>query len=125
MRLAVGRSAEGLSKTRVWIARSVGIGADLLQIVIFPMVWAGAASPIDDVFDAAVAVAMVALVGWHWAFLPSFLAKLIPGMDLVPTWTAAVLIATRNWKSGGPGAAVIDTVVVPPEKPEPLKPQGS
>jgi hypothetical protein len=112
----VGRSGERFSKTRIWIARAVGIGADLLQIVIFPMVWSGAASPIDDVFDAAVAVAMVALVGWHWAFLPSFLAKLIPGVEFVPTWTAAVLIATRNWKSGGPGSAVIDTEVVRPEK---------
>jgi hypothetical protein len=30
------------------------------------------------------------LLGWHWEFLPSFLGKLVPGVDLVPLWTVAV-----------------------------------
>jgi hypothetical protein len=30
------------------------------------------------------------LLGWHWEFLPSFLAKLVPGVDLVPLWSLAV-----------------------------------
>jgi hypothetical protein len=36
------------------------------------------------------------LLGWHWAFLPSFVAKVVPDVDLVPTWTVAVLVATRG-----------------------------
>jgi hypothetical protein len=37
---------------------------------------------------------MTKLLGWHWAFLPTFAAELIPGLDLVPTWTAAVFYVT-------------------------------
>jgi hypothetical protein len=36
-------------------------------------------------------MAMVRLVGWHWAFLLSFLSKLIPIFDELPCWTLAVL----------------------------------
>jgi hypothetical protein len=41
---------------------------------------------------------MVWLVGWHWAFLPSFVAELVPGLDIFPSWTAAVWFATRGRK---------------------------
>jgi len=43
---------------------------------------------------------MIGLLGWHPLFLPAFLAKLVPGLDLVPTWTGAVLFVTR--RSGSP-----------------------
>ena len=36
------------------------------------------------------------LLGWHWAFLPTLLAELVPGFDLLPTWTAAVFYVTRQ-----------------------------
>jgi hypothetical protein len=84
---------------RVRMARTLAVAADLLQIVIFPLFAPGAASPWDDALDLAVAAAMTWLVGWHWAFLPSFAAELVPGLDLVPTWTAAVFFVTR--KGGG------------------------
>jgi hypothetical protein len=40
----------------------------------------------------------VNLLGWHWEFLPSFLAKLVPGVDLVPFWTIAVVNVYRKAK---------------------------
>jgi hypothetical protein len=49
----------------------------------------GAFSPLDDLLDIAVAWMLIRLLGWHWAFLPSFVAKVVPGLDLVPTWTMA------------------------------------
>ena len=66
----------------------------MLQIALFPLFVEGFASPLDDALDLAVGAAMIKLVGFHWSFLPTFGAKLIPGVDLVPTWTAAVLLAT-------------------------------
>ena len=42
------------------------------------------------------AVVLTALLGWHWEFLPSFAAKLVPGVDLVPLWTLAVEADARN-----------------------------
>jgi hypothetical protein len=74
----------------------IAILADALQIVFFPMFVEGAFSPLDDLLDIAVAWMLIYLLGWHWAFLPSFVAKVVPGVDLVPTWTMAVLVATRG-----------------------------
>jgi hypothetical protein len=84
------------SSGRVRTARILAVLADLVQLGFFPMFIEGVASPVNDILDVAVAIAMVVLVGWHWAFLPSIIAKLAPGLDLVPTWTAAVLFATRE-----------------------------
>jgi hypothetical protein len=84
-----------MTRGRVVAARLVAISADLLQIVVFPAFSEGGVSPFDAGLDVAVAAVMTALVGWHWAFLPSFAAEMVPLVDLVPTWTAAVLIATR------------------------------
>jgi hypothetical protein len=72
--------------------------ADALQIVIFPLFVEGALSPADDVLDFGVGALMVHLLGWHWEFLPSFLAKLVPGVDLVPFWTIAVANVYRKSK---------------------------
>ena len=77
-------------------ALAIAILADALQFVFFPMFVEGAFSPVDDLLDIVVAWILIRLLGWHWAFLPSFVAKLIPGADLVPTWTMAVLLATRK-----------------------------
>jgi len=72
--------------------------ADALQIIIFPVFAPGAFSPADDILDLGVAAMMVHLLGWHWEFLPSFLAKLVPGVDLVPFWTLAVANVYRKSK---------------------------
>jgi len=108
-----------LTPVRIRAARSIAIAADFLQIVVFPVFAGGAASIVNDILDVAVAVSMSLLVGWHWAFLPSFLAELVPFFDLVPTWTAAVFFATRKGTAqnpAGPGP-VIDTEVVKNQKP--------
>jgi hypothetical protein len=79
-------------------AMALAIAADALQLVIFPLFVAGALSPADDVLDLAVGTVMVHLLGFHWEFLPSFLAKLVPGVDLVPFWTLAVANVYRKSK---------------------------
>jgi len=68
------------------------------QIVVFPLFAEGALSPADDVLDIAVAAVLVHLLGWHWEFLPAFAAELLPGVDLVPFWTLAVISVYRKWK---------------------------
>lgn len=77
-------------------ALAIAILADAVQIVFFPMFVEGAFSPLDDLLDISVAWVLIRLLGWHWAFLPSFVAKVVPGVDLIPTWTMAVLVATRG-----------------------------
>ncbi len=79
-------------------AMLVAIVADALQIVVFPAFVQGALSPADDILDLGIGAAMINLLGWHWEFLPSFLAKLVPGVDLVPLWTLAVANVYRKSK---------------------------
>jgi hypothetical protein len=76
----------------------LAIIADALQIIAFPLFVEGALSPADDILDFGVAAALVRLLGWHWEFLPSFLVKLLPGVDLVPLWTMAVANVYRKSK---------------------------
>jgi len=81
------------------LAMLLAVIADALQLIIFPAFVAGAFSPADDLLDFAMAALMVRLIGWHWEFVPSFIAKLIPGVDLVPSWTLAVANVYRKAKS--------------------------
>lgn len=76
----------------------LAILADALQIVFLPLFVEGAESPADDLLDFGVGAALAYLLGWHWEFLPSFLAKLVPGVDLVPLWTLAVANVYRKSK---------------------------
>jgi len=85
-------------KTGFRIALILAIVADALQIILLPMFVEGAESPADDALDAGVGIALMALLGWHWEFAPSFLAKLVPGVDLVPLWTLAVANVYRKSK---------------------------
>lgn len=77
-------------------AWAIAICADALQIAAFPFFAEGGVSPADSVLDIIVAFFLIRLLGWHWAFLPSLAAELIPGADLFPTWTAAVWFVTRR-----------------------------
>ena len=72
--------------SRFRAALILAIIADALQIVVFPLFVEGALSPADDLLDFGIAAVLVHLLGWHWEFLPSFFAKLVPGVDLVPFW---------------------------------------
>src|SRR6202040_3155686 len=83
---------------RFQAAMALAILADALQIVVFPFLVEGALSPAEDILDFGVAAALVHLLGWHWEFLPSFFAKLVPGVDLVPFWTIAVVNVYRKSK---------------------------
>jgi hypothetical protein len=91
-----GRVIGELTPGRIRIARIVAFAADAVQLGALPFFVGGAASPWNDALDVAVAAAMVGLLGWHWSFLPTLVAESVPFLDLVPTWTAAVFLATRG-----------------------------
>ena len=91
-------SIQLLPGPRFRVALIVAMLADALQLIVFPFFVEGAESPADDVLDCGVAGVMIWLLGWHWEFLPSVLAKLVPGVDLVPFWTLAVANVYRKAK---------------------------
>ena len=87
------------TRGRFQAAMAIAIVADVVQMVVFPLFVLGAESPADDIVDAGVGVAMLSLLGLHWEFLPSFLGKLVPGVDLAPLWTLAVANVYRKSKA--------------------------
>ena len=95
-----------LKRSTVVAAYAIAIAADALEVGLAPLFGEGIASPLDDILDALVCVILTLLLGWHIAFLPSFMIKLLPVVDFAPTWTLAVLIATRG--------RVLDDGVPPP-----------
>jgi hypothetical protein len=104
---------------RIWLARGLAAAADALQIVFFPLFGEGFASPADWILDAAMAIALTRLVGFHWSYLPGAALELVPGIDLAPTWTASALLATggrggsRRWLWLGAGLfALIGVLLV-------------
>jgi hypothetical protein len=90
-------------------AWTIAIAADVTQWVLFPLFAGGALSPADDLIDVVVGVSLTRLLGWHWAFLPTFAAELVPGLDLLPTWTAAVFLISRDL--AGPA----EPEIIPPD----------
>jgi hypothetical protein len=102
------RSMKSSEERLAWL---IALGADALQLAVMPLFVEGALSPVDAVLDALVAVTLVRLLGWHWAFLPTLMVEALPGADLFPTWTAAVFFVTRQMHSPG------EPVILPPESP--------
>jgi hypothetical protein len=90
------------------LAWLIAMAADAVQIAGFPFFAEGGISVADSVLDVVVGVVLIRLLGWHWAFLPTLAAELVPGLDLFPTWTAAVWFVTRERIKAG------DQEVLPP-----------
>ena len=98
------------------LAWAIALAADALQITVAPLFVAGGISPVDTIHDVLVGALLIRLLGWHWAFLPTFAAELLPGFDLFPTWTAAVFFVTRpQLKAGEP------EILPPGPAPEPRR----
>ena len=95
---------DSISPLRLKAAWVVAVGMDALQVFFFPVTVEGGFSPVADGFDFVAMALLWALVGWHWAFLPSIIVKVIPVMDLAPTWTIALAIASRGLAKEAPAS---------------------
>lgn len=80
-----------VSRRRKLLALLIALCADLLQIGLFPLVVEGGLSPVTWVVDLAAAFGLVLVVGFKARVVAAFVAELVPGLDLFPTWTALVL----------------------------------
>jgi hypothetical protein len=102
-----------VSRPTLIAAYVIGICADLIQVCLTPFLSEGFASPFNDVLDVVVCVILSRLIGFHVAFLPSFLIKLIPLVEIAPTWTLAVFISTRHLR-----APIVDVPATDSGKPD-------
>lgn len=79
------------------LAFGVAVIADLIQLPIAGATATGVlAIPsefADLVVDCIAMGATTMLLGFHWVLLPSFFIELVPGLDLMPTWTGCVAYA--------------------------------
>ena len=103
---------------RIWMARGLAVLVDLAQFALLP----AELTPLNNVIDVATGVALYFLVGWHWAFLPTFLVEMVPFVDLVPTWTLAVVIATRGRTAPIPPIVTVEPPPAPAPPPPALPP---
>ena len=108
-----------LSPSRVRTARLIAGVADALQIMILPFFVEGSLSPFNAALDVAVGASLIYLLGWHWALLPTFLTEMAPIVDLAPTWSIAVFVATGM----GPAPHSPTTVSTVPTPPAAAPPQ--
>jgi hypothetical protein len=111
-----------VSPLRLKAAWVVAVGTDALQVFIFPATIEGIFSPVEVVLDFVAMGVLSWLVGWHWAFLPSIIVELIPGLDLAPTWTIGLAIATRGLNTQVPGPGAEFTKEVTPVVPKDVTP---
>lgn len=97
-----------LTRNRIIVAYIVAIVADVLEFPITATedLSAGVlfipAEAADGVLDCIVMGIMTKLLGFHWAFLPSFLIELIPEVDLLPTWVGCVALVVWQRKKEAP-----------------------
>ena len=87
---------KSISNRRRWVERGLAVAADGVQFSLAAVFAEGIASPLADGLDIIMCGLMTWLLGWHFAFLPTFAVKLLPVADLAPCWTIAVLLATRR-----------------------------
>jgi len=89
--------ASPVNRSRLRAAWVVAVLVDGLQMITAPAEVTGPMAWVLEVgLDLVTMSVMIFLVGFHWTFLPSFVTKLLPFVDLAPTWTLALFIATRD-----------------------------
>ena len=79
-----------ISARRKRMALAVAASADFLQIMLLPLL--GWGYVLDDFIDVVTALILVGVCGFKWQFILAFMLELVPGLDLLPTWTAVVLL---------------------------------
>ena len=86
--------APRITTLRMVLAVAVALVTDALQFGLGPLGWV----IIDQGLDTVAMVLTTWLLGFHLLLLPTFIVKLVPVADELPTWTACVIavIALRK-----------------------------
>lgn len=102
-----------LSRGRICFALAVALITDALQLGLGPFGWV----LVDEGLDVVAMILISGAIGFHTLLLPTFVIKLIPGPDLLPTWTActSAVIMLRKRKQPKPPIDISSEVTpVPP-----------
>lgn len=88
-----------LSQRHITAAYAIAIVADLIQLPLTALTATGIlAVPgefADFMIDCLVMLLTSVLLGFHWLLLPSLFIEVVPGLDMLPTWTGCVACVVR------------------------------
>jgi hypothetical protein len=79
-----------LTRRRIWLACVVAITTDTLQF--FGGMLGLPGWLLDDGIDVVAMALQTMILGFHPLFLPTFILKAVPMVDMLPTWTACTLL---------------------------------
>ena len=82
-----------ISPTKFFFAILVAFSADVLFAIPSPL------EPIEIFGDIIVVVILSCILGFNWMFLPALLAEAVPGLDIFPCWTLAVIALINRKQS--------------------------
>ena len=94
--------APRITLMRMGLALAVAVVTDALQFALGPLGW----FIIDQGLDTVAMVLTTWILGFHLLLLPTFVVKLVPVAEELPTWTACVIavIALRKRDQAQPPA---------------------
>jgi len=107
-----------LTRGRIWFAFAVAILIDTIQLALGFFGWLF----LDEILDVVAMVLTFAALGFHVLLLPTFILELIPGPDMLPTWTACtaavVMLRKRAQRQTAPPPIDVQAEVsaVPPRE---------
>lgn len=83
--MAETRRRHSMAAWRLALAFCVAAAAD--AVFAFPTLLEG----FEVLGDVFVAVVLCAILGFNWIIVPALLAEAVPGLDVFPSWTVAVI----------------------------------
>ena len=94
-----------VTASRARLALAIAVVVDAIQLPLQGASLTGIgtlpAEAIDVAIDAATALIITRLIGFHWVLLPTLAIELIPFIDLAPTWVACVSYVIAKRKGQG------------------------
>ncbi len=98
-----------LTRRRIWLACAVAVVTDTIQF--FGGMLGLPGWVLDDCLDIVAMVLQTLILGFHPLFLPTFIIKAVPGVDMLPTWTGCTFLVIGLRRKGP------TTVAPPPVQP--------
>ena len=109
--------APAITRPRIWWSMVVAGTVDLAQFSLGPFGWLW----VDQGLDVLAMLLIAPAIGFHPLLLPTFLIEFLPGIDMLPTWTACtaavILLRKRNSAPASPPPASPGPASPPPDSP--------
>ena len=87
------------TEQQIKTAYAIAIVADVIQLPLTALSFTGIftipAEVFDFGFDCVVMIVLSQKLGFHWLLLPAMIGETLPGVELLPSWTASVMALAK------------------------------